>query len=353
MATGGHLEHGEHPQRSAGVALIVATLVSWSSVPLFLHLFRDWGLDAFSSNGWRYGISAAFWLPFLFVTWRRGGLPGSLLIAAIVPTLFNVVGQTLFAWVFYLLDPGFGTFIFRVQIVFVTIGAWLLFPSERATLKSARYWIGVVGVVAGSCGLVVFSGHHHKDATILGIIIALLSGALFAGYGLAVRYYVSKYSPVTGFGVICQYTAVGVVGTMLTMNALRPESLGPIDAGVPLHWSVWQLAVLIASAFIGIAISHVLYYAALTRLGVAVSIGIIQLQPVLTTTASTAIGWDSMNLWQWACGLVGVAGALVMLTAGRRPPPGKPETAVALDVGEESEIAYHVEADKPPSRASR
>jgi len=207
-----------HPSRAAGITLIVATLLSWAAVPLFLRVFREWGLDAFSSNGWRYGVSAAFWLPFLFITWRRGRLPASLLAAAIVPFLFNAVGQTFFAWVFYILDPGFGTFIFRVQIVFVTIGAWLLFPAERGTLRSPRYWIGVAGVVLGSIGLVVFSGQAPRGATAVGIAVALASGALFAGYGLAVRYYVSQYHPVTAFGVICQYTAGGVLAVMFARS---------------------------------------------------------------------------------------------------------------------------------------
>ncbi|MFN5662391.1 MAG: hypothetical protein ACK48N_09955, partial [Planctomyces sp.] len=46
-----------------GVSLAVFTLLSWSSVPLFLHWFAgpQFGLEAFSQNGWRYGISAVFW----------------------------------------------------------------------------------------------------------------------------------------------------------------------------------------------------------------------------------------------------------------------------------------------------
>ncbi|MBL8989972.1 MAG: DMT family transporter [Phycisphaerae bacterium] len=340
-----------HPSRAAGITLIVATLLSWAAVPLFLRVFREWGLDAFSSNGWRYGISAAFWLPFLYVTWRRGRLPASLLAAAIVPFLFNAVGQTFFAWVFYILDPGFGTFIFRVQIVFVTIGAWLLFPAERGTLRSPRYWIGVAGVVLGSVGLVVFSGQAPRGATAVGIAVALASGALFAGYGLAVRYYVSQYHPVTAFGVICQYTAGGVLAVMFAMQALQPAAFGKVDAALPLSFDLWQWFMLVASAFIGIAISHVLYYAALTRLGVAVSVGIIQLQPVLTATTSSLIGWDRLNAAQWASGLVGVVGAIVMLTARRRPETGPAELAAPLDVGEESEIAVHREpsSTSPPA----
>ncbi|MFN8729325.1 MAG: hypothetical protein ACK5Z4_05610, partial [Planctomyces sp.] len=61
-----------------GVSLAVFTLLSWSSVPLFLHWFAgpQFGLEAFSQNGWRYGISAVFWLPFLawaFFGPGRGG----------------------------------------------------------------------------------------------------------------------------------------------------------------------------------------------------------------------------------------------------------------------------------------
>lgn len=308
------------PSRASGVWLIVLTLLSWASVPLFLRDFADWGIDPFASNGWRYLISAVFWLPLLLVVSARGKMPAGLLKAAIVPVCFNIAGQTAFAWGPTLLEPGFFSFVFRVQIVFVMIGAWLLFPAERALLRSPIFWTGAVLVVLGSVGLMLFrdqqlamAGVSEKvgikgDTFWLGVGVSLLAGVLFAGYGLSVRYYVSKYTPVVSFGIICQFTAIGMVVLMLLFarnHGADVQALGPVQWGK-----------LLASAFIGIAISHVMYYASLRRLGVSTSVGIIQLQPIVTALGSLAVFGERLNAPQWMSGIVGVLGAMIMLAAG-------------------------------------
>ncbi|MGH7132370.1 MAG: DMT family transporter [Phycisphaerales bacterium] len=313
-----------HTTRTTAVVLILLTLLSWAAVPLFLrHFTKDLHFDPISQNGWRYAISAGFWLPFLFFTWKRGNLPRPLFGLAIVPAIFNLFGQTFFTFGPALLEPGMFSFVFRSQIVFVTLGAYLLFPAERSTLSSPRYWTGMVMVVVGSVGLVMVKDKGegaHAAVTFLGVAVAFLSGLFFAGYGLSVRYYVNKYSPITSFGVICQYTAVGAISFALLAPlapGILPASLPPPDPTFPLaNFSLWSWLLLIASAFIGIAISHVMYYASLSRLGVAVSIGIIQLQPIFTAVGSFLLFGERLNAWQWACGMLGVVGAMLMLKGG-------------------------------------
>jgi len=318
----------QNSPRAAGIWLIAFTLLSWASVPLFLRDFASFGLDPFTSNAWRYFISAAFWLPLLAVTWRAGNLPKGIARATIVPVAFNIAGQTCFAWGPSLLDPGFFSFVFRVQIIFVTLGAYMLFPAERGLLRSPRYWLGVALVVLGSVGLFAFrDGTNNAAPTAnliapgltgdtrfyLGVGISLLAGVLFAGYGLSVRYYLSRYTPVVAFGVTCQFTAIGAILMGLTF--------GTHHAMTALDLSTAQWVKLIASAFIGIAISHVSYYASLRRLGVSMTVGVIQLQPVLTAVGSTLLFDERLAPAQWAAGLVGVTGAIVMLWAGRTPTP--------------------------------
>lgn len=296
-----------------GAVLIVFTLLSWASVPLFLRYFSgdEVRLDPYSANGWRYGISALFWLPVLAWAWRRGHLPWALVGASAVPVLFNICGQTAFAWGPALLEPGFFSFVFRVQIVFVTLGAYLLFPSERATLRRARYWVGVALVVLGSIGLLAFKpGGLGAGATLTGVLVALISGVLFAGYGLSVRYYVSRYHPIIAFGVICQFTAAGMVVLMFTLGWSWERPVTAMTA-----FQVWML---VLSAFIGIALSHVTYYAALRGMGVAVTVGVIQLQPVLTAIGSLWLFDERLGAWQWVSGVVGIVGALLMLSVNAR-----------------------------------
>jgi len=301
-----------------GVPLIVLTLLSWASIPLFLKFFARPDpvtklalIDGWTANGWRYGISALFWLPLLAIAYCKGKLPTSIFTAALVPAAFNLVGQTAFAWCPYFLEPGFFTFVFRVQIVFVAIGAWLLFPSERDTLRRPTFWIGLTLVVAGSIGLIALKpAGIGTSAPWWAIAMAISSGALFAGYGLAVRRFMQGYPSILAFGVICQYTALGTVILMLT--------LGRNHGADVLSFSGFNWFMLVLSAMIGIAISHVMYYAAIQRLGVTVSMGIVQLQPVITAAASVLLGWEVLTPAQWASGMVGVAGAMIMLRPKRK-----------------------------------
>lgn len=317
--------------RTVGVWLVVLTLLSWAAVPLFLRQFREDGvIDPYTANGWRYGISALFWLPYLAWLATKGQLPRALLIAAAVPVVFNILGQTAFAWGPTLLEAGFFSFVFRVQIVFVALGAYFLFPGERAVLRSGRFWLGAALVVAGSVGMVLFhddpppppGGKAAQGAvSVLGIAVALASGVLFAGYGVSVRYFVSKYSPVAAFGVICQFTAVGVVVVMLILG--QEHGRRALDLSGP------QWVTLVLSAFIGIAISHVMYYASIKRLGVSLSAGLLQLQPIFTAIGSMLLFGERLTTLQWTSGLVGVGGAVLMLSAGAAVSAKKAETLKA------------------------
>jgi drug/metabolite transporter (DMT)-like permease len=147
--------------------------------------------------------------------------------------------------------------------------------------------------------------------SLLGILVALAGAVLFAGYGLSVRACVSQYRPILAFGVICQYTAVGVIVLMFIFGWTwqRPAT----------EFSLFQMGMLVLSAFIGIALSHVSYYASLTSLGVAVTVGIIQLQPIVTAVASVLLLGERLSAGQWAAGVVGIFGALLMISASRAP----------------------------------
>lgn len=256
---------------SSGVVLILLTLVSWASVPLFLRYFADY-IDGWTANGWRYGISAVFWLPFLVVGRIRRTLPRGLWAAAIVPSAFNGVAQSMFAWAPYFIEPGLMTFLLRFQIVFVTLGAYLLFPSERALLRTRTFWVGLAIVFVGAVGVLLAGKEPPRGATAIGVFLGLFSGILFAGYALSVRYYMEKIHPILAFSAISLYTAAVLVALMVTLGKSRGLGITALTSN--------QLQLLVLSAFVGIAFAHAMYYAGIVRLGVAVSSGIILLQPI-------------------------------------------------------------------------
>lgn len=312
----------EHSRTSARLAilLIVMTLIGWSSVPLFLKHF-SYAIDAWTSNGWRYGLSALLWAPVLIVGALRRSLPPGLWRASIVPALFNATGQTAFTWGFYQIDPGLMTFGLRLQILFVAVGAFLLFPAERRVIREPTFILGGCLVLGGTLSLLLMNPPQAaatgpasigavEAGRLFGIGLAVLSGLLFAGYALSVRHYMRRFPSITAFAAISQYTAAALVGMMLWLGQDFGARAWDLSSG--------QLGLLLLSAVIGIALGHVFYYASIARLGVAVSSGVVQLQPILVTAASWVLFGERMSPVQIGCGVTAIIGAGIVLSVQHR-----------------------------------
>lgn len=325
------------PSSVPALITLVLTLLGWSSIPLFLKHFTGL-IDGFTANGWRYGIAAVLWFPAILLAWSRRRLPASIWAAAIVPSLFNAGGQVCFAIAPYHVGPGLMTFALRVQIVFVTAGAAILFASERRIVRSPGFLLGVAIVVLGTVGTICFkdgglrgaagpAGAHADER--LGIALSVGSGLLYACYSLAVRHFMRGTNPLTAFAVISQYTALLIVPLMFIWG--QPGVAHAWRGGKALDLEATEFLYLALSSIIGIGLGHTFYYVSLERLGVAVSAGVIQLQPIIVSLASMAIFKERMNALQLACGACAVAGAGVILFAqhrlSHRPAPnlGTPE----------------------------
>lgn len=308
-----------------GVVMVLMTLVGWSSVPLFLKHFSH-SIDAWTSNGWRYGFSAFLWGPVLLLAVARNRMPKGLWAAAVVPSVFNMAGQVLFTWAHYRIDPGLLTFGLRVQIVCVAIGAFILFPAERLLIRSRGFLTGAVMVLAGTIGTALLTDKAFTNTHLSGVAMAIGSGALFAGYALSVRRFMHGVHPVLAFAAISQYTAAGMILLMFILGERAGLTALDLSAG--------QFGLLLFSAVIGIALGHVFYYTSIARLGVAVSSGVIQLQPFVVTAASAALFAERLTPWQAVSGVIAVLGAALILwtqhTLNRRLRPSAAPTADEL-----------------------
>lgn len=290
---------------STGALCLLLTLLSWSTVPLFIrHIHQD--VDFWTNNGWRYGASALFWLPALaWAAWHRR-LPTSIWRDALVPAVANIAGQTAFTAAFHEMNPGLVTFGLRTQLIWVAIGAYLLVPGERHIITSARYLLGAAILVAGII-LILLGGDLSLDGfNLKGSVLSVLCAVGYGAYGLSVRRFMNRYHPVIAFAVICQVTAAGLLALMLVYGREHGFYVPSLDAD-----TLWELGI---SAFIGIAIGHIFYYISIARLGVVITSGVLQLQPFLVSAASFYMFGERFQWWQWIAGAVAVVGAYLMLT---------------------------------------
>ena len=291
---------------STGIACLLLTLLSWSTVPLFLRHLSD-HVDFWTNNGWRYGASAIFWMPVIgWAIWRKR-LPAGIWLAALIPTIANIAGQCAFTAAFHEMNPGLVTFGLRTQLIWVAIGAYLLVPSERPIITSRRYLLGACILVLGLFPILLGGDSALGGFNIKGTTLAVLSALGYGMYGLSVRRWMGKYHPVIAFSVICQMTAVGLIALMLIYGRDHGAYVPQLPADI-----LWYLAI---SAFVGIAIGHILYYISIARIGIVITSGVLQLQPFLVSAASFFIFGETFRWWQWIAGIIAIGGAYLMLTS--------------------------------------
>lgn len=308
----------EGAPRWTGVVTVLLALIGWSSIPLFLRYFVDY-IDAWTSNGWRYGFSALFWSPVVIIGLSRNSLPKGLWRAAFWPSLINCCSQVVFCLAHYKIEPGLLAFGLRSNIVFTTIGAALFFAAERRVIRTPAFLGGVFLVVAGTTGTVLLGdGGLPAGSTLFGVILAIAAGAGFAAYALAVRQWMHGFNAIHSFAVISLYTAAGMIALMVVFGersglaALDLIGMRPGGEGGAL-FPFDLFGMLLLSALIGIALGHVAYYYSIAKLGVAVSSGVIQLQPFFVSLASLAIFGELLTALQWTSGTIAVAGAVLIL----------------------------------------
>ncbi len=305
------------PTRSAGfdgAVMILLTLAGWTSIPIFLRWFKD-DIDGWTANGWRYGFSAFMWLPVLLWGAYRGSLPKGLWRAALVPSFFNILAQICFGLAPYFISPGLMTFSLRFQIIFLTLGTVRLFPSERRVVKSAGYIVGVTMVLAGTLSVLMLKDGglfeaRGGDRPVIGVSLAVGAGFLYAAYALAVRKYMTGIPAFTAFSAVSQYTGVA----LLTCMFIWGERAGM----VLLDLGGTKIFFVLLSAIIGIGIGHTLYYACINRLGLAVSSGVVQLQPITVSIVSFFVFGERLSPAQWAVGILAIAGAGLILYTQHR-----------------------------------
>jgi drug/metabolite transporter (DMT)-like permease len=295
-----------HIKRWEGVLVLLTTLACWSSVPLFIRHLAAY-VDHWSNNGWRYGASALFWLPAVVWAVAKRKVTPSIWRAALIPATANTLAQIAFTAAHEHVNPGLLTFAMRLQLVAVAAGAYLLFPAERPTIASPRYLGGIALLVCGIAGVLLGGGDILHDGSAHGVLLALGAGMGYGAYGLAVRKFMVGFHPIYAFGVIALYTGGALVLLMLGFGKDHGAcvlELAPRE--------LWELGI---SAFVGIALGHVLYYTAIDRLGVATTAGVLQLQPFVVSAASAVIFGEVLSRGQWLAGIVAVAGAALVLSA--------------------------------------
>ncbi|HEY8241178.1 MAG TPA: DMT family transporter, partial [Kiritimatiellia bacterium] len=169
------------------------------------------------------------------------------------------------------------------------------------------FWLGAAGSIVGLVAMFE-GGRRVGNTSVAGIMILVWTSICWGLYAVNVRRTMNAYPARLGFGVISVLVAPGLVLLMFAVGDWRQAlEVGP---------RIWLLLAL--SAWVGIAMGHVLFYQALRALGPVVAEGGLSLIPFVTAILAGLLLHEQLVRMQWIGGTVMVLAALILLESRRR-----------------------------------
>lgn len=287
-----------------GTAAILAALLCWSLGPIFIRYLTGY-LDAWSQNLWRYTFAMIFWLPFLLLGIRQGRVQPIVFKRAILPAVPNIVMQCFWAWSFYFVEPGFATLLSKSSLIWIAVFSLIYFPDERPLVKSRRFWMAMFVSVAGLLMVILTKQGFATRSSLTGIVLMLSAAFAWALYTISVRICFRDIDSRIGFSVVSLYTVAGLA--IMAVIFGRPARLFTLT---PKPWTC-----VIVSGVVSISLAHTLYYGSMKRIGATIPSLVLQLQPFIVLAFSMMIFAERLTPWQWAGGVILVAGSALSIWA--------------------------------------
>ncbi|MFC1479781.1 DMT family transporter [Planctomycetota bacterium] len=262
-------KHSSQFYIGAGAAFFA--MACWGTVPVFMKYLTGY-MDSWTMNMYRYGVAASLYIPFLAYYWKKGLLTRRLFVLSLYPTSVNIIGQILWAVSPYYLDPGLMGIFIKTSVIWSTASSFLFFKDERPLMKIPGFWIGTLLTFGSFIGMSVTELNLSEKASVTGLIVILTCSVFWGLYPVAVKMTLKKTNPMLSFGLICINTSV----VLIILGCLKGEP--GVITDIPLK----AVSILIVSAIIGIALSHIAYYIALNAIGVVASTNITMATPLYT-----------------------------------------------------------------------
>jgi len=282
----------------------LGALSFWSLGPIFIKYLSGY-LDSWTQNLLRYSVACLFWLPFLFFSIRTKRLDARVWRRALAPAAANIVMQSLWAAAFYYIGPAFMVLLTKTNIIWIAGFSLIFFAEERTLVKSKRFWTGLTLSAIGLIGVMYFKVDLAEVRTVTGVVIALAAALMWGVYTISVRIAFRQIDSRSGFSVISIYTVAGLGVAALLFG--RPADCAQMGA--------WQWACVVISGILCIALAHVLYYAALRRIGATVPALVILAQPFVVLAISRTVFAESLSVIQLLFGAALLAGSALAIWA--------------------------------------
>jgi len=282
----------------------IGVLACWSLGPILIKYLTGY-IDSWTQNFLRYSVACLFWLPFLLKAVKGRQIEPKLWRKAIVPAAANIAMQSLWAAGFYYVGAAFMVLISKSSVIWITAFSLVFFADERGLVRSKRFWLGLAFSITGVIGVIYYKQDFAASGTITGVIIAVVCAFMWALYVLSARIVFRDTDSRIGFSIISVYTVAGLFVFGIIFGRI----------GQCLKMGVWPWVSIVISAVTAIALGHVMYYAAMKRIGATIPALVILAQPFTVFAISRVVFGESLSSLQLLFGLVLLAGSAFAIWA--------------------------------------
>ena len=277
----------------------LGSLLCWSVGPIFIKLLSGY-VDLWTQNLLRYLVACLFWLPFLLVQRGKEHFNHKVWRRAVPTAAANIFLQSFWAASFYYIGPALMNLLVKSSVIWIAGFSLIFFPAERGLVRSKRFWSALVLSVAGVTGVIVSGEGFTSEATATGIIFAMTAAFGWAVYSILAKVSFRDIDVRAGFAVTSIYT----VGGLWVLAFLFGEP------GVSFEMPTTGWVYVVVSGIVSIAISHVLYYEAMKRIGATITSLVLLGTPFLVFAISRVVFSERLSVLQW------VFGAALLLGCG-------------------------------------
>jgi drug/metabolite transporter (DMT)-like permease len=280
----------------------LGAILFWAMGPNFIKYLTG-HLDLWTQNMLRYISACLFWLPYLALMHTKKQFGKSVWKKALLPACANIVMQSLWAAAFYYLDPAFMNLLTKSSVIMIAAFSIMFFPEERPLIRSRSFWLGAALSAMGILGVMLAKPDFATKTTATGIIIALACAVMWALYTIAVRVSFRETDSRIGFSVMSIYTVAGLCILALTFG--HPAQ--------SLQIGLFTWFCVIFSGVTSIALSHVLYYAAIKRIGATIPALTMLAAPAFVFAISSIAFNERLTVLQALFGLSLLAGSALAI----------------------------------------
>jgi drug/metabolite transporter (DMT)-like permease len=320
--------------RLAAWALLLLTIVLWSIPPVVARHLADYFNPA-EQNAFRYVFAAGFMWAYVLLFHRKGlraPLDRRHLVAAAV-----MLAAYQLAWVFatYFVQATIVQFIMKLAVIAGAVLAYLFEPGEHGVVRSRRFRVAAALGLLGGAGLIFLGGDLDTgpETTRLlyaaGIALAFTGTITWPVYSLFLKRLTLRAPSMAVYARITPWT----LGIFLLLLLAAGDATRFLRAPGEVQ------AIVALSGAVCMGFAHAIFSIPLRRLGVAVCMLGLLLQPLgvwMIANLVHALGWiewtETLATGQWLSVIPLLAGcALTILTPAQARALGRRVGLVPVD----------------------